>query len=200
MKRFLLCLATVYVCLFANAQDSLSDYIIARINERFAMLNDYISLMADKTSDWDTRQYYKKQALSLFAGRGYEYQKDDIRKEGALITIYSANKTHPRRMLVRLYFNRLANSLQHKVSIGTPHIQINDLIKEDTSRYVYTCSFDQIFIGYRDGIPIYKDINREKAKIYIEVEKTEDGDEYSILLGDIYAIDDKCPKQERLIK
>ena len=118
MKRFLLCLATVYVCLFANAQDSLSDYIIARINERFAMLNDYISLMADKTSDWDTRQYYKKQALSLFAGRGYEYQKDDIRKEGALITIYSANKTRPRRMLVRLYFNGLANSLQHKVCIG----------------------------------------------------------------------------------
>lgn len=47
---------------------------------------------------------------------------------------------------------------------------------------------------------VYKDINREKTKIYIEVEKTEDGDEYSILLGDIYAIDDKCPKQERLIK
>lgn len=39
------------------------------------MLNDYISLMADKTSDWDTRQYYKKQALSLFAGRGYEYKR-----------------------------------------------------------------------------------------------------------------------------
>lgn len=200
MKRFLLCLATVYVCLFANAQDSLSDYIIARINERFAMLNDYIALMADKTSDLETRQYYKKQALCLFAGRGYEYQKDDIRKEGALITIYSANKTRPRRMLIRSYFNGLINSVQHKVSLGTPHIQVNDLIKEDTCQYVYTCYFDQIFIGYRDGIPIYKDINREKTKIYIEVEKTEDGDEYSILLGDIYAIDDKCPKQERLIK
>ncbi len=164
------------------------------------MLNDYISLMADKTSDWDTRQYYKKQALSLFAGRGYEYQKDDIHKEGALITIYSANKTRPRRMLIRSYFNGLINSVQHKVSLGTPHIQVNNLIKEDTSQYVYTCYIDQIFIGYRDGIPIYKDINREKTKIYIEVEKTEDGDEYSILLGDIYAIDDKCPKQERLIK
>ena len=63
------------------------------------MLNDYISLMADKTSDLETRQYYKKQALYLFAGRGYEYQKDDIRKEGALITIYSANKTRPRKRL-----------------------------------------------------------------------------------------------------
>lgn len=164
------------------------------------MLNDYISLMADKTSDLETRQYYKKQALYLFAGRGYEYQKDDIRKEGALITIYSANKTRPRRMLVRTYFNGLVNLCRHKVSIVTPHIQANDLIKEDTSQYVYTCYFDQISIGYRDGTPIYKDINREKTKIYIEVEKTEDGDEYSILLGDIYAIDDKCPKQKRLIK
>ncbi len=53
-------------------------------------------------------------------------------------------------MLVRLYFNGLANSLQHKVCIGTPHIQVNDLIKEDTSRDVYTCCFDQIFIGYRE--------------------------------------------------
>ena len=48
-----------------------------------------------------------------------------------------------------------------------------------------------MFIGYRDGIPVYKDITRKKVKCYVEVQDAEDGLEYVVLLGDVHAIDTK---------
>lgn len=107
MKRYFLLFAIAFFCLLANAaQDSLTNHIVERaFNSTFARLNDYILFMADKTNDLETRQYYKKQALNLFAGRGYDYEEDGIRKEGARIIISSANKPQTRSLLVRVYFS-----------------------------------------------------------------------------------------------
>lgn len=58
--------------------------------------------------------------------------------------------------------------------------------------YVCTCYFEQVFVGYRDGRAIYKDITRKKVKCYIEIQDVEDGpQEYVVLLGDVQAIDTK---------
>lgn len=191
MKRYLLLFAIAFFCLLANAQDSLTNHLAERIIEHFCRLNDYISFMADKTNDLETRQFYKKQALKLFVGHGYDYEEDGIRKEGARIIISSANKPRTRSLLVRVYFNGLANLSRQKVSLDLPNIEVNGLTKIDSSLYVCICYYKQEYIGYKDGQPIYKDITLKKAKCYIEEHNTEEGNEYTILFGDIYATDKK---------
>ena len=192
MKRYFLLFAIAFFCLLANAQDSLTNHIVERaFNSTFARLNDYILFMADKTNDLETRQYYKKQALNLFAGRGYDYEEDGIRKEGARIIISSANKPQTRSLLVRVYFNGLVNFSRQKVSLDVPNIKVKGLTKIDSSLYVGIYYYNQECIDYKDGQPIYKDVTLKKAKCYIEKQNSEEGNEYTILFGDIYATDKK---------
>lgn len=193
MRRHLLCLVVLtFAChLAANAQDSIFHHLNERIAERISMLNDCISFMTDKSNDLETRQFYKKRALKLFVGQGYTYEENGIAKDGVRITITSTNKSRPRSYLVRTYFNGLINLAYPKVSINFHNIDTSSWEKVNSNLYVCFYYFVQQFIGYRDGTPIYKDITRKKVKCYVEVQDTEYGKEYVVLLGDIYAIDTK---------
>ena len=193
-KRILLLQFIVMIFAPMMAQNSVEDQIKRRAAERVAQMNDYISFMADKSNDLETRQYNKKQALNLFAGRGYDYEENGIHKEGVRMEVTSVNNTRPRAKLMRVYFNGLVNLTYQKVSIQSTEvssIKVSNLQKVDNNLYVCTCYFDQVFIGYRDGIPVYKDITRKKVKCYVEVQDAEDGLEYVVLLGDVHAIDTK---------
>ena len=193
-KRILLLQFIVMIFAPMMAQNSVEEQIKRRAAERVAQMNDYISFMADKSNDLETRQYNKKQALNLFAGRGYDYEENGIHKEGVRMEVTSVNNTRPRAKLMRVYFNGLVNLTYQKVSIQSTEvssIKVSNLQKVDNNLYVCTCYFDQVFIGYRDGIPVYKDITRKKVKCYVEVQDAEDGLEYVVLLGDVHAIDTK---------
>lgn len=193
-KRILLLQFIVMIFAPMMAQNSVEEQIKRRAAERVAQMNDYISFMADKSNDLETRQYNKKQALNLFAGRGYDYEENGIHKEGVRMEVTSVNNTRPRAKLMRVYFNGLVNLTYQKVSIQSTEvssIKVSSLQKVDNNLYVCTCYFDQVFIGYRDGIPVYKDITRKKVKCYVEVQDAEDGLEYVVLLGDVHAIDTK---------
>ena len=193
-KRILLLQFIVMIFAPMMAQNSVEEQIKRRAAERVAQMNDYISFMADKSNDLETRQYNKKQALNLFAGRGYDYEENGIHKEGVRMEVTSVNNTRPRAKLMRVYFNGLVNLTYQKVSIQfteVSSIKVSNLQKVDNNLYVCTCYFDQVFIGYRDGIPVYKDITRKKVKCYVEVQDAEDGLEYVVLLGDVHAIDTK---------
>ena len=193
-KRILLLQFIVMIFAPMMAQNSVEEQIKRRAAERVAQMNDYISFMADKSNDLETRQYNKKQALNLFAGRGYDYEENGIHKEGVRMEVSSVNNTRPRSKLMRVYFNGLVNLTYQKVSIQSTEvssIKVSNLQKVDNNLYVCTCYFDQVFIGYRDGIPIYKDMTRKKVKCYVEVQDAEDGLEYVVLLGDVHAIDTK---------
>ena len=176
-------------------QNAVDEQIRRTAAQRVAQMNDYISFMADKSNDLETRQYYKKQALNLFAGRGYNYEENGVNKEGVRMEITSVNNTRPRSKLMRVYFNGLINLTYQKVSIQSTElasIKVSNLQKVDNNMYVCTCYFDQVFVGYRDGRPVYKDITRKKVKCYIEVQDVEGGlQEYVVLLGDVQAIDTK---------
>lgn len=194
LKRILLLQFIVMFFVPMMAQNSVEEQIKRRAAERVAQMNDYISFMADKENDLETRLFNKKQALNLFAGRGYEYEENGIRKEGVRMEVTSVNNIRPRIKLMRVYFNGLVNLSYQKVSIRSTEvssIKVSNLQKVDNNLYVCTCYFDQVFIGYRDGIPIYKDITRKKVKCYVEVQDSEDGLEYVVLLGDVHAIDTK---------
>lgn len=176
-------------------QNAVDEQIKRTAAQRVAQMNDYISFMADKSNDMETRQYYKKQALNLFAGRGYNYEENGVNKEGVRMEITSVNNTRPRSKLMRVFFNGLMNLTYQKVSIQSTElasIKVSNLQKVDNNMYVCTCYFDQVFVGYRDGRPVYKDITRKKVKCYIEVQDVEGGpQEYVVLLGDVQAIDTK---------
>lgn len=77
-------------------QNAVDEQIKRTAAQRVAQMNDYISFMADKSNDMETRQYYKKQALNLFAGRGYNYEENGVNKEGVRMEITSVNNTRPR--------------------------------------------------------------------------------------------------------
>ena len=194
LKRILLLQFFVLFFLPMMGQNSVEEQIKRRAAERVAQMNDYISFMADKSNDLETRQYNKKQALNLFAGRGYDYEENGIRKEGVRMEVTTVNNTRPRAKLMRVYFNGLVNLSYQKVSIQSTEvssIKVSNLQKVDNNLYVCTCYFDQVFIGYRDGIPVYKDMTRKKVKCYVEVQDSEDGLEYVVLLGDVHALDTK---------
>lgn len=178
-----------------QGQNSVDEQIKRTAAQRVAQMNDYISFMADKSNDLETRQYYKKQALNLFAGRGYNYEENGVNKEGVRMEITSVNNTRPRSKLMRVYFNGLINLTYQKVSIQSTElasIKVSNLQKVDNNMYVCTCYFDQVFVGYKDGRPVYKDITRKKVKCYIEIQDVEGGSqEYVVLLGDVQAIDTK---------
>ncbi len=194
-KRAILLLFAVLLFLPVMGQDSVEEQIKLTAAQRVAQMNDYISFMADKENDLETRQYYKKQALNLFAGRGYNYEEDGINKEGVRMEITSVRNTRPRSKLMRVYFNGLINLSYQKVSIQSTElakIKVSNLQRVDNNLYVCTCYFDQVFIGYRDGVPIYKDITRKKVKCYVEIQEVEGGQhEFIVLLGDVHALDTK---------
>ena len=195
LKRIVALQFALLLFLPIMGQSSVDEQIKRTAAQRVAQMNDYISFMADKSNDMETRQYYKKQALNLFAGRGYNYEENGVNKEGVRMEITSVNNTRPRSKLMRVYFNGLINLTYQQVSIQSTElasIKVSNLQKVDNNMYVCTCYFEQVFVGYRDGRAIYKDITRKKAKCYIEIQDVEDGpQEYVVLLGDVQAIDTK---------
>ena len=195
LRRILVLQFAFLLFLPIMGQNTVDEQIKRTAAQRVAQMNDYISFMADKSNDLETRQYYKKQALNLFAGRGYNYEENGVNKEGVRMEITSVNNTRPRSKLMRVYFNGLINLTYQKVSIQSTElasIKVSNLQKVDNNMYVCTCYFDQVFVGYRDGRPVYKDITRKKVKCYIEVQDVEGGlQEYVVLLGVVQAIDTK---------
>lgn len=195
LKRIVALQFALLLFLPIMGQSSVDEQIKRTAAQRVAQMNDYISFMADKSNDMETRQYYKKQALNLFAGRGYNYEENGVNKEGVRMEITSVNNTRPRSKLMRVYFNGLINLTYQQVSIQSTElasIKVSNLQKVDNNIYVCTCYFEQVFVGYRDGRAIYKDITRKKVKCYIEIQDVEDGpQEYVVLLGDVQAIDTK---------
>lgn len=59
----------------ANAKDDFCDILRSRIYMHLCQLNDYLAFISDKSNDLETRQFYKKQALNMFMGRGYDYEE-----------------------------------------------------------------------------------------------------------------------------
>lgn len=195
LLRRIFLLQFVLLCILPmHGQNSDEEKTKRRAAECVAQMNDYISFMADKSNDMETRLFYKKQALKLFVGEGGEYEEDGVLKDGVRMEVTSVNNKRPRSKLMKVYFNGLVNLTYQQVSIQSTElakIQVSNLHRVGDNKYVCTCYFDQVFIGYRDGKPQYKDCTRKKVKCYVELQETEESREYIVLLGDVSAIDTK---------
>lgn len=180
-----------------NAQDYNEEKLFQqRVRERVKLMNDYVSFMADKSKSQKTRYYYRKKALPLFIGKGYEYEENGVTKRGVMMQTTSVNRPGVvTNTLLRDYFSRLVNLRYSKVNITSTEIagmKVSDLKKVDSSDnktlYMCTCQYVQYFRGeYGDGY-VYADKTTKRIVCYVEVEETEDGQEFMIKLGDVEAI------------
>lgn len=169
-----------------------------RAAEKVGMMNDYIQFMADKKKSLSSRKIYKDKALNLFIGLGNAYEEDGLTKKGVVMETTSLYRKTPLRRLMRDYFTGLMNLKYTKVDIESTEaagMKVSNLKKiaetEDGTIYECTCYFDQAFIGYIDGVPQYKDITRKKVTCRIIAEDTVEGEEYTVMLGDVTALDTK---------
>ena len=195
LKEMLLMLVLVWgTSMSANAQSNAEKFLVERVKERVKLMNDYVYYMADKSNSLDSRKYFREKALTLFIGRGYEYEENGIQKEGVMMQTTSVNRSTVNTTLLRIYFTRLIN-LRYKIvkitSTDVYDMKVSELKKVNSdgnkSLYMCTCQYGQYFKGYGDNYE-YKDITTKRVVCYVEVEKTVDGPEYKLMLGDVEAI------------
>ncbi len=180
---------------FAAAQTTNKDEMISRrAAEKVAQMNDYISFMANKKKTQDNRMYYRGKALNLFIGQGNSYEENGVTKGGVQMEVTSKNRKEVSHRYMRDYFTNLVKGLTAYTDVNISateiaNIKVSQLRKVDDNLYVCTCEYDQAFAGYSDGKVIYKDITTKRIKCYVKAEDTEDGVEYIIMLGDVYALE-----------
>lgn len=192
--KHILCMMLLFVgaSAFAQTDAGLSELMKQRAQQMVAQMNDYISFMADKSKTVNTRIYYRGKALNLFIEKGEPYEEEGIHNTGVKMETTSKYRKKPTSRLMKDYFTGLINLRYSKVDIQSTKvhdIKISDLQKVDDNKYVCTAYFEQKFLGYRDGIPVYTDRTRKKVKVYIFSEETIDGEEFIVMLGDVSAIE-----------
>ena len=104
----------------ASAQDYNEEKLFQqRAKKRVKLMNDYVSFMADKSKSQETRYYYRKKALPLFIGKGYEYEENGVTKRGVMMQTTSVNRSGVvTNTLLRDYFSSLVNLRYSKVDSG----------------------------------------------------------------------------------
>jgi hypothetical protein len=191
---FSLLLLLIGANVYAQSDAGITELMKQRAQQKVAQMNDNISFMADKSKSEDTRKYYRGKALNLFIEKGEPFEEEGIHNTGVKMETTSLYSKKPTRRLMKDYFTGLIQLRYSKVSIQSTkvnEIQISDLQKVDDNKYVCTAYYEQVFVGERDGKPIYKDRTRKKVKVYILSEETIDGEEFIVLLGDVTALETK---------
>ena len=197
MKKIILAIVALMTVTFSYAQSDVQEVLKRRAAEKVGQLCDYIEFLANPQNEYKTRNYYKTKALKLFINKGEEYEEDGIYKKGVLMEVTSIWRKKPSQRLMKDYFTGLMNMRYSKVVIESTevsNIEVSRLQQIDDDTYVCTCYFEQAFCGYRDGIPVYKDITRKKVKCYVVKEVILDDQggeqhEYMVMLGDVTALE-----------
>ena len=195
-QKFLVALLAIFslaTTTFAQVEGQ-EEMIKRRAAEKVGQMNDYISFMANKKKPEESRLYYRTKALNLFIGKGSRYEENGVTKEGVMMQVTSKNRKSVSTPFIRDYFQNLVTGLRSYTDVKIEateiaDIKVSELRQIDTNLWVCTCQYDQAFEGVRDGRLIYRDITTKRIKCYVVAEDTEDGWEFIILLGDVYAIE-----------
>lgn len=195
-QKFLIALLAIFslaTTAFAQVEGQ-EEMIKRRAAEKVGQMNDYISFMANKKKPEESRLYYKTKALNLFIGKGFSYEENGVTKDGVMMQVTSKNRKSVSTPFIRTYFQNLVTGLRSYTDVKIEateiaDIKVSELRQIDTNLWVCTCQYDQAFEGVRDGRLIYRDVTTKRIKCYVVAEDTEDGWEFIILLGDVYAIE-----------
>lgn len=197
MKKIIIAIIALLTVSASFAQSDIQEVLKRRAAEKVGQLCDYIEFLANPQNEYKTRNYYKTKALNLFINKGEEYEEDGIYKKGVIMEVTSVWRKKPSQRLMKDYFTGLMNMRYSKVAIESTevsNIEVSRLQQIDDDTFVCTCYFEQAFCGYRDGIPVYKDITRKKVKCYVVKEVIIDDQggeqhEFMVMLGDVTALE-----------
>lgn len=197
IARFISVIFVFIIAIVASAQVERKEGLIKRAcADKVGQMNDYISFMANKKKPEENRLFYKTKALNLFIGKGFSYEENDVTKESVMMQVTSENRKSVRTIYIRDYFQNLIKGLCSYTDVKIEateiaDIKVSELRQIDTNLWVCTCQYDQAYEGISDGRLVYRDITTKRIKCYLTAEDTEDGWEYIIKFGDIYAIETK---------
>lgn len=190
-KKIFTCLALAIYCVMASAQIQMTaaqkENAQRRCAEKVAQFQDYVSFIGSKKKNLDNRRYYKTKALNLHIGKGDQYTENGENKDGVMMQTSSKKTKKITNTLTRDYLEHLIGLKYSDVKILSSEvcdIKVSNLQQIDDNLYVCTCQYDQKFIGYKDGRPIYQDITTKHIKCYVTLISTEVGNEFIVLLGD----------------
>ena len=197
MKKIIIAIIALLTVSASFAQSDIQEVLKRRAAEKVGQLCDYIEFLANPQNEYKTRNYYKTKALNLFINKGEEYEEDGIYRKGVIMEVTSVFRKKPSQRLIKEYFTGLMNMRYSKVAIESTeisNIEVSRLQQIDDDTFVCTCYFEQAFCGYRDGIPVYKDITRKKVKCYVVKEVIIDDQggeqhEFMVMLGDVTALE-----------
>lgn len=184
-------LMTMPIC--AQIDNQKEDMLKIRAKEKVGQFCDYISFIANKKKKLKTRIYYVDKAKNLFLNRGKALLDDDgtMIRDSVIMQVTSLKTNTPKNVYLNDYLPRLANLKYPEVEVTSTDIaemKVSNLQKLGEGFYSCTVYFYQYFIGkYRDNQVIYKDKTNKRVQCFIFEEDTEDGIEYIVLLGDIFA-------------
>lgn len=176
------------------AQQDIEEMIHIRVPEKVAQLLDDIEIIANPENSKDVRTRFKGKAVRLFIANCEPYEEEGIQKKGVEMEITSIYRTKPRHRLMKDYFTGLMNLRYSKVEIKSSKIhdiQVSELRQIDENTFVCTAVFVQVFVGFKDGKPVYTDRTKKSVKCYVYREDTMDGYEYIVKLGDTKALETK---------
>lgn len=198
MKRyFLLILLTVMpfgICWAQSEIDSIAfeqikQYAEQRVNE----FNGDLSFISSKKKEYNkigVKDFYIREALRLFIGRGEESRDLDGNKIPApKMEVSSINRrTHAKRVhsnLLTAYLEALKGLSYDEVKITSSRAFMSNVHRTATGRFEAVLSYAQVFVAKNDGITVYRDVTKKSIRVHISVVEYGEKKRYDVLLGDV---------------
>lgn len=164
-----------------------------RAKEKVGQFCKDVAFIASKDKPLKTRNYYVRQAYKLFLNNGLPIYDEDrtLIRDSTFMQVTSLRNKKPRNIALVVYLPRLADLKYPKVEVTSTDIQemkVSAMRKIGDGAYTCTVYFYQYFIGMTgDNHIVYKDKTNKRVQVFIFEDKTEDGSEFIVRLGDIYA-------------
>ena len=193
IRLFYVLLAMLMAIPMSAQTDSQKEEMLkTRAKEKVGQFCDYVSFIASKKKNLKTRLYYVDKAKNLFLNRGKALFDEDgsMVRDSVIMQVTSLKAKKPRNVYLNKYLPNLANLMYPQVEVTSTDVaemKVSNLHKIGDGLYTCTVYFYQYFVGKADNRVVYKDKTNKRVQCYIIEEETEDGLEYVVLLGDIYA-------------
>lgn len=176
----------------AQTDSQKEEMLKTRAKEKVGQFCDYVSFIASKKKNLKTRLYYVDKAKNLFLNRGKALFDEDgsMVRDSVIMQVTSLKAKNPRNVYLNKYLPNLARLKYPEVEVTSTDVaemKVSNLHKIGDGLYTCTVYFYQYFVGKADNRVVYKDKTNKRVQCYIIEEETEDGLEYVVLLGDIYA-------------
>lgn len=175
------------------------DVISSKIQDLAIILNDYQNMIANKEKSLEVKRHYINQALSLFVNNGNPFSIDTVQYQGATISMKSTLRNKPVRRKVKDYLQGIMDLRYSPVDLTAikipaipSQIKYSDLVKYGDNQYRYNFLVTRELAGYIDGTPVYRDITPYEYTIFLRLNRTIDGSEYTVYLNDI-EVEEKEP-------